>query len=91
MKRIRRHIVCYGDVQGVGFRYTAIWAARNAGATGWVRNDAGGTVTMEIQGNEAQISYVLDAIERGTYIRVSHMDVQDIPLEERDTDFEPVF
>ncbi|MBR3356411.1 MAG: acylphosphatase [Solobacterium sp.] len=91
MERIRRHIVFHGEVQGVGFRYTAIWAARNAGATGWVRNDAEGTVTMEIQGNEAQIRYVLDAVERGTYIRVTRMEVREIPLEERETDFEPVF
>ncbi|MBR4444664.1 MAG: acylphosphatase [Solobacterium sp.] len=93
MKKVirRRRYVFFGEVQGVGFRYTAIWAARNAGASGWVRNDPEGTVTMEIQGDEEQIRYVLDAIERGTYIHVTRMDVKELPLDEHESVFEPVF
>ena len=52
---IRKQIVFHGWVQGVGFRYRAIQAANKNGAAGWVRNDPGGTVTMEIQGTEEQI------------------------------------
>ena len=56
---IRKRIVFYGWVQGVGFRYRALHAADLIGATGWVRNEFDGSVTMEIQGTEEQIDGVL--------------------------------
>ena len=62
---VRKHIVCYGWVQGVGFRYRARHAANLYGVTGWVRNDPDGSVTMEMQGTEEQIDKVIIAIERG--------------------------
>lgn len=77
---IRRHIRFYGWVQGVGFRYRARYAADAAGATGWVKNEYDGSVTMEIQGTEEQIDQVILALERGSYIRIENMDVQTIPV-----------
>ena len=76
---IRKHIVCSGHVQGVGFRWRAGKAADMYGVTGWVRNDWDGTVTMEVQGTEEQIDQVLIAIQRGMYIRIDHMDSRNIP------------
>ena len=35
---IRKHILFYGRVQGVGFRYHATYKASLLGLTGWVRN-----------------------------------------------------
>ena len=78
---IRRHIVFYGWVQGVGFRYRARHAADYVGATGWVRNEYDGTVTMEIQGTEEQIDQVILAIERGRYVKIENMAVKTIPVE----------
>ena len=46
---IRKKIVFYGWVQGVGFRYRAYHAANSFGATGWVKNNYDGSVSMEIQ------------------------------------------
>ena len=77
---IRKRIVFYGWVQGVGFRYRAYHAAVYYGATGWVRNDPAGTVTMEIQGTEEMIDGVIEAVERGTYVKIQHMDVRTIPV-----------
>ena len=51
----RKHIVFYGWVQGVGFRYRARLAADLYGCTGWVRNEYDGSVSMEIQGEEENI------------------------------------
>ena len=51
----RKHIVFYGWVQGVGFRYRARHAADLYGCTGWVRNEYDGSVSMEIQGEEENI------------------------------------
>ena len=78
---IRKHILFSGHVQGVGFRYRAAKAAEMYGCTGWVRNDWTGTVTMEIQGTEEQIDRVIQAIERGRFIRIEHMDSRTIPPE----------
>ena len=77
---IRRRIVFYGWVQGVGFRYRAYHAANLYGCTGWVRNEWDGSVTMEIQGKEEQIDSVILAIERGTYVRIENMDSKTIPI-----------
>lgn len=49
---VRKHIIFYGYVQGVGFRYRARHAADLYGCTGWVRNEWDGSVSMEIQGEE---------------------------------------
>ena len=87
---IRKHIVCYGWVQGVGFRYRARHAADLYGVTGWVRNDLDGSVTMEVQGTEAQIDNVIIAIERGSYVRIERMDVRTVPVVEHERDFRTV-
>lgn len=84
---IRRHIVFYGWVQGVGFRYRAIHAANLYGCTGWVRNEWDGSVSMEIQGTEAQIDKVILAIEAGRYIRIDNMEIHMLSLVENEKDF----
>ena len=78
----RKHIVFYGSVQGVGFRYRARQAAGLVGCTGWVRNEWDGSVSMEIQGTESAIDQVIMAIERGHYVRIENMDVKELePVE----------
>ena len=77
---IRKRIVFSGWVQGVGFRYRARHAAELLGATGWVRNEYDGSVTMEIQGTEGQIDGVIQAIGRGRYVKIENMDVRTIPV-----------
>ena len=77
---IRKRIVFSGWVQGVGFRYRARHAAELLGATGWVRHEYDGSVTMEIQGTEEQIDEVIRAIGRGRYVKIENMDVRTIPV-----------
>ena len=84
---IRRHIVFYGQVQGVGFRYRACNAARMNYCTGWVRNEADGSVSMEIQGEEENIDNVILTVERGTYIKIENMDTKTVPVIEGETGF----
>ena len=78
---IRKRIVLHGWVQGVGVRHRARLAAEHLGATGWVRNEYDGSVTMEIQGTEEQIDGVILAIKRGRYVKIEKMDVETIPVE----------
>jgi acylphosphatase len=63
MKRV--HVLVVGDVQGVGYRYTMRMIARDAGATGWVRNLRDGSVEAEIEGTPAQIDEVLAWMAEG--------------------------
>lgn len=84
---IRKHIRFWGRVQGVGFRYRAYHAANTVGATGWVRNEYDGSVTMEIQGTEEQIDQVILMIEKGRYVRIENMDARTIPVKEEERGF----
>ena len=77
-KIFRYEIRFFGQVQGVGFRYTAYHAASREGATGWVHNEWDGSVVMEIQGKEESIDQVMLAIERGTYVRIENLDAKTI-------------
>lgn len=52
----RLHLKFVGQVQGVGFRWTAQHTARDLGLTGWVLNAWDGSVVMELQGTNQQIS-----------------------------------
>ena len=76
----RKHIIFYGSVQGVGFRYRARQAADMLDCTGWVRNEWDGSVSMEIQGEENAIDQVILAIERGHYVHIENMDVKELEL-----------
>ena len=71
---IRKHIVFYGWVQGVG-------------CTGWVRNEYDGNVSMEIQGEEENIDKVILAIEAGRYVQIENMDSRTIPVAEGEYGF----
>ena len=82
MSEVRKHIVFYGRVQGVGFRYTAKYLARSLELTGWVRNDWEGTVTMEVQGREQLINKLLTGLNHSRFISIEWMDTKEIPLEE---------
>ena len=77
---IRKRICFYGGVQGVGFRWRAKCAANAVNATGWVRNEYDGSVTMEIQGTEAQIDQVILAVERGSYVRIENLESRSLPV-----------
>ena len=90
MNVIRRRIVFRGWVQGVGFRYRACHAAALYGATGWVKNEYDGSVTMEIQGTEAQIDQVILAIERGSFVRIENIDSRTIPVRADEQSFRAV-
>ena len=87
MELVRKRITFYGWVQGVGFRYRATHAANAVGATGRVRNEYDGSVTMEIQGTEEQIDRVILAVERGAFIRIENMRVETLPVMESEYGF----
>lgn len=84
---IRRHYIFYGDVQGVGFRYRAKYAAEQLGLTGWVENEDDGSVEMEIQGKPEVIDGIFPILNQNDWIRITDMRVRQIPINVWDTGF----
>lgn len=80
MNKIRKHIIFYGAVQGVGFRYRAYYAAQTYGVSGWVKNSYDGSVEMEAEGTEKAIDDMILAIEKGTFVRIENMSVKTLPV-----------
>jgi len=62
---ISRRAVVSGAVQGVGFRFFAQRAAREARVTGWVRNRADGTVETVVEGEEGAVTRYLERLRAG--------------------------
>lgn len=86
--KVRKHFFFSGCVQGVGFRYRAMYAARGQGLTGWVRNLWDGRVEMEVQGEEKGIQTMLSRLRAGTFIAIDEMTEADVPLREGELGFE---
>ena len=87
MEQKRYRLRFYGQVQGVGFRYTATHLAQRYRLTGWVRNEYDGSVSAEIQGEDASISEWLKAIHCGRYIEIDRMDKTEIEIYEDERSF----
>jgi len=68
---IRRRVYYSGDVQGVGFRYTARSLGRQREVTGFVRNVSDGRVELVAEGEEAEVLGFLADVEEAMrgYIR----------------------
>lgn len=62
---ISRRAVVSGAVQGVGFRFFALRAAREARVTGWVRNRPDGTVETVVEGEEGSVARYLESLRSG--------------------------
>lgn len=79
---IRKHILFYGRVQGVGFRYHATCKAQLLGLTGWVRNLYDGSVEMEVQGEADLIDDLLLYLQRQRFILIEKMKEEKMELKE---------
>ena len=66
---IARRAVVSGRVQGVGFRFFAERAAREAGVAGWVRNRSDGTVETVVEGPESAVGLYLQRLRKGSVPR----------------------
>ena len=65
MTVIARRAVVSGRVQGVGFRFFAERAAREAGVRGWVRNVPDGSVETFAEGEEKAVRLYLETLRKG--------------------------
>jgi acylphosphatase len=68
-----------GQVQGVGFRYTARQVAEGYDVAGFVRNLASGQVELVAEGPAEQVAAFLDAVARHMAGYIERADVHDEP------------
>jgi acylphosphatase len=61
----RRHVLIYGFVQGVGFRFGVERAASVRGVSGWVRNRADGAVEAVFEGEPDDVEALVDFCRLG--------------------------
>jgi acylphosphatase len=76
MDQIAKHIIFSGQVQGVGFRFTAFNMANRHQLTGFVRNLPDGTVEMLVQGPAQTVNDCMRDIEEefSGYIRETKIE-----------------
>lgn len=65
MKRVCKHILVSGIVQGVGFRYFALRHAHTLGLAGYVRNMRDGRVEIVAEGDEETVASFINRLKEG--------------------------
>ncbi|MCH8276335.1 MAG: acylphosphatase [Bacteroidetes bacterium] len=65
VERARLTVRVSGTVQGVGFRYFVRRVVSRLSVTGWVRNDADGTVALVAEGSVEELNELLEAVSQG--------------------------
>ena len=90
IEAVRWRLRITGRVQGVGFRYFTMTAARDLGLAGWVRNQPDGSVLTEVQGSSEGVERFRMEVHRGPrFSRVGEVQVDSLePDETAHTGFE---
>jgi acylphosphatase len=87
-----RRFIVRGRVQGVGFRYFAIHAARECGVVGSVRNLPDGSVEAFAEGSEQALSEFRARLEQGpSYANVTAVDEIEMKATGRFKSFDVAF
>ena len=79
MKVTQYHLVISGQVQGVGYRFSACNVATDLGLTGWVSNRIDGRVEIVAEGNIAILEQLVTWAKKGP----SYATVNDVIVEQR--------
>ena len=77
MRDISRHLRITGRVQGVAYRAWTQAEAQAKGLTGWVRNEADGSVTALVQGPEEGVQAMITNCHSGP----GAADVRDVQVD----------
>ena len=78
---VRRRYSIEGQVQGVGFRYRARYAAQA------VENEDDGSVTLEVQGDPTLFLKLFALIQRSDYIQITSIRQRDLAPDPWERDF----
>ena len=88
---IAKHIIFIGQVQGVGFRFTAHRIANRNQLSGFVRNLPNGTVEMLAQGPAQTIDDCLRDIKESFAGYIRETKIEEIPTNPQYKDFRITF
>ncbi len=61
----RLHLIIFGDVHGVGFRFSALEIARDLDLVGWVRNRPEGSVEIVAEGPKENLEKLASWAKKG--------------------------
>jgi acylphosphatase len=64
--QIRAHVFVGGKVQGVGYRYATLNAAKRLGVRGWVQNLRDGRVEAVFEGEQEVVEQMIDWCYQGS-------------------------
>ena len=84
----RWRIQCYGQVQHVGFRYTALYIAKKLYLTGWVENLPDGSVLLEAQGAVSQLRKFLIQLKSQPHLHIEKADISILPIQPYERGFQ---
>ena len=75
----RRHYLITGEVQGLGFRSNIRNTALSLNITGWVKNLPDGSVEMEAEGREKDLSALESLIKNPKWAYIEEMNISEVP------------
>ena len=79
---MKKHMLIFGKVQGVGFRYWLYEKAIKKNIRGWVKNKITGEVEALLIGNDEDVDDVIKQCERGpSSSNVTQIRIQDYQQE----------
>lgn len=79
MDTISKHLIIYGKVQGVGFRYFTYRTATELNLNGWVKNLQDGTVETVFTGDAENVYKMKEKLKDGP-TRANVQDIQEVEL-----------
>ena len=79
---MKKHLLIFGKVQGVGFRYWLYEKAIKKNIRGWVKNRITGQVEALLIGNDEDVNEVIKKCEKGPLSsNVTHVKIPDYKQE----------
>ena len=79
---MKKHLLIFGRVQGVGFRYWLYKKAIKKNICGWVKNKITGEVEALLIGNDKDVNVVIKQCEKGPHSsNVTQIKTQDYKQE----------
>ena len=79
---MKKHLLIFGKVQGVGFRHWLYVIAIKRNIRGWVKNKITGEVEVLLIGNDKDVNNIIKQCERGpSSSNVTQIRIQDYQQE----------
>ena len=79
---MKKHLLIFGKVQGVGFRYWLYEKAVKKNIRGWVKNKITGEVEALLVGNDVDVNEVIKQCKKGPHSsNVIQVKIQDYKRE----------